>query len=447
MSKILGYKYPASGAYEIVISNTNPQRLMSGNSSYQVLNGDYIDTIGCWAQHPAANGQIEIGIYRLDTNTLITGSNITLNLAQGFYGYVSNNSVNIALPAGVNVAVGFRAISNIELIGVSLTAGYNTEDSAANGTVSLQSPFVANTIENGTGYAVYAIIDNSNAPQLSNINNGNSLLEFANVSLTGNNFGSSMIISIVQGNVTINQANISIANSNVAYFTLDMEPGTGKQLGFDANANITTIEIINSYGNTNITNVSLMPPLGLLYANIVSLNTNSSAVFSNIAANDQIEASGNSTGTANAPPGLVINYDGTWEYLGGYTPQNFYARLYDSANNEWSGWALQSIISSNVNTNNASFGYYYLDVIELDAQVKHIVLDKQFISCSIDNSTNNISIIYQGTGNNIFNDNFNVPLIQVENITYASNNITFNLLENGNTVNITVSQIQSYNVG
>ncbi|MGH9609439.1 MAG: DUF2460 domain-containing protein, partial [Bryobacteraceae bacterium] len=72
------------------------------------------------------------------------------------------------------------------------------------------------------------------------------------------------------------------------------------------------------------------------------------SVYGDLVANDQIRMSGNSAGTSAAPTGLILNADGTFYFTAGNTPANFYASAYDSVNNVWGPYALQTVASGNV---------------------------------------------------------------------------------------------------
>ena len=65
-----------------------------------------------------------------------------------------------------------------------------------------------------------------------------------------------------------------------------------------------------------------------------------------LAVNDQVWAAGNSTGTAAAPAGLVLNSDGSFEFAPGYTPQDFWVRVYIAANSAYTPWAEITVTGS-----------------------------------------------------------------------------------------------------
>lgn len=184
------------------------------------------------------------------------------------------------------------------------------------------------------------------APTVTSVNGGTTLTEGStSIPVVGTSFASGLTSAIVQGSVTLAQT-ITYDSATAATFDLTMEPGTGTQLSFgDATFEVTV------GGQTGSLDITLAPPDGNLYVTLTSINTDSTSDITAspaLAIGDQIEASGNITGTSAAPAGLVINADSTFDFTTGNTPTNFYARAWDSSTQTWGSWALQTVTSGGV---------------------------------------------------------------------------------------------------
>ncbi len=171
------------------------------------------------------------------------------------------------------------------------------------------------------------------------------------IPFTGENFESGMSASILQGTNTVAQSNVVYTDATDGTFDLVMEPMSGPQLAatdsvYSAQFKVTVAE------NVSVSfPVQLTPPTGVLFKTLLSVIPAAPMRFEtlpDLAVNDQVWAAGNSTGTAAAPAGLVLNSDGSFEFAPGYTPQDFWVRVYiaaDSAYTPWSKIAVTSIQS------------------------------------------------------------------------------------------------------
>lgn len=185
------------------------------------------------------------------------------------------------------------------------------------------------------------------SPTVTSVNGGSSIAEGAtNVAVVGTNFASGMTADITQpGSVVVSQP-FTYTSSTNGTFNLSMEPGTGDQLAFTDSTYTTGFDVTVSGATSTPIAVTLVPPTGLIFQTLSSINTTSAYTITatpSLAVGDQLEAAGNSTGTAAAPAGLTLNADATFTFASGNTPTNFYVRAYDGTNKVWGAWALQTV--------------------------------------------------------------------------------------------------------
>jgi hypothetical protein len=120
-----------------------------------------------------------------------------------------------------------------------------------------------------------------------------------------------------------------------------MEPVVGAQLAFTDATYPTSLTITTPVGTSTPISVTLAPRAGNLFQTVQSTNQASYyriETLPDLAVGDQIEASGNSTGTAAAPTGLVLNPDGTFQFTNGAWV-NFWVRVYKASDSAWTPWA------------------------------------------------------------------------------------------------------------
>jgi hypothetical protein len=180
-------------------------------------------------------------------------------------------------------------------------------------------------------------------PSVTSVNGGAPIAEGATaIPFTGGNFESGMTASIVQGANTVAQSNVVYTDATDGTFDLVMEPMSGPQLAATDSVYSAGFEV-TAGGNTSVSfPVQLTPPTGVLFKTLLSVIPTAPMRFEtlpDLAINDQVWAAGNSTGTAGAPPGLVLNSDGSFEFAPGYTPQDFWVRVYIAADSAYTPWA------------------------------------------------------------------------------------------------------------
>lgn len=179
-------------------------------------------------------------------------------------------------------------------------------------------------------------------PVISSVNGSNPIDEGATgVSIAGTEFSSPLSVSITQGSNSVAQAAPTYVSSTSATFNLAMEPVVGAQLAFTDATYPTSLTITTPVGTSTPISVTLAPRAGNLFQTVQSTNQASYyriETLPDLAVGDQIEASGNSTGTAAAPTGLVLNPDGTFQFTNGAWV-NFWVRVYKASDSAWTPWA------------------------------------------------------------------------------------------------------------
>jgi len=178
-------------------------------------------------------------------------------------------------------------------------------------------------------------------PTILSVNSSANIIEGStNVAVTGGNFESGMTAVITQPNGVSVAQPFTFTDATSGTFDLVMEPSIGTQLAY-TDAVYTTKFSVTSYGqNSSGFPVTLVPPAGNIFQTLASVNPNVPIrieTIPDLSIGDQIEASGNSSGTAAAPTGLVLNSDGTFQFTNG-TWVNFYARAYIVADAAWTPW-------------------------------------------------------------------------------------------------------------
>ena len=194
------------------------------------------------------------------------------------------------------------------------------------------------------------LVENTTVPTITAVNSGNPIADGSTaVPFTGTNFASGMTASIAQGANTVAQANVVYTDATDGKFDLVMEPPSGPQLAATDAVYSAGFEV-TAGGNTSTSlPVQLTPPTGVLFKTLLSILPTAPMRFEtlpDLAVNDQVWAAGNSTGTAAAPAGLVLNSDGSFEFAPGYTPQDFWVRVYIAANSAYTPWAEITVTGS-----------------------------------------------------------------------------------------------------
>ena len=178
-------------------------------------------------------------------------------------------------------------------------------------------------------------------PFISGVNSGNPITEGAtNVAIAGSNFSTGITGVIVQGSNSVAQA-VTYVSATSATFDLAMEPAIGAQLAFTDSTYSAKLYVTAGGEQSEGWSLSLVPFAGNLFQTLANVHPTSSwriQTIPDLEVGDQIEASGNSTGTAAAPTGLVLNPDGTFQFTNGAWV-NFWVRVYKASDSAWTPWA------------------------------------------------------------------------------------------------------------
>lgn len=196
------------------------------------------------------------------------------------------------------------------------------------------------------GAQIVSLTLSGSTPTISSVNSGANIAEGAtNVAVVGTGFLAGMTSNILQpGSVSVAQATTFVSATS-ATFNLSMEPA-GNQLAFTDATYTTTYTVTDTNGTSAPVSIPLVPPAGLIFQTLASINGTSAydiTAIPGLVAGDQLEASGNITGTTAAPTGLTLNNDATFSFSAGNTPVNFFVRAYDGTGKTWGAWAMQSV--------------------------------------------------------------------------------------------------------
>ena len=236
-----------------------------------------------------------------------------------FSAYTNGFAQGQAATTGISVATAYLVDSSS---GTAIDAGATL--SAANDWAALLVPYLFGVV-----------------PSVSSVNDGNPIAEGAtNVAIAGNNFASGMTVTLNQGSNTVAQA-VTYISATSATFDLSMEPPIGAQLAFTDATYQTNLQVTVGGQTSSGFPVTLTPPSGNLFQTLANVHPTSSwriQTIPDLEVGDQIEASGNATGTTAAPTGLALNPDGTFEYTNGAWT-NFWARAYIATDKAWTPWA------------------------------------------------------------------------------------------------------------
>ena len=286
------------------------------------VNGSIVAPVQNTISTSSTGGSLSSGTYTYYfTAYNSTGETNPSNL-QSIYissGSTNSNSVSCASVAG---ASGYRLYKNY--IGASslnlvydLGSATSFTDTGTAGTPAMGLPPSANTT----------------APPLAE--------GATSVAIAGNNFEAGMTATISQGSNSVAQSNVVYSSRTDATFDLVMEPIIGAQLAFTDSTYSAAITVKTPYETTGPFDISLVPRSGNIFVTLTSVSQVSPQriqTIPDLAVGDQIEASGNSTGTAAAPAGLTLNPDGTFEYTNSAWT-NFWVRVYKASDSAWTPWA------------------------------------------------------------------------------------------------------------
>lgn len=286
------------------------------------------------------------GIGTLDAATVVTTNNTASYSSAALTPAGAGELLVSVMALSVNGVLTWNAPftslqSNIGSAHANLaTALGPTGATSASGTTSLAGHWAI-------AQAAFTAAAGGATPTVTSVNGGSNIAEGATgIAVVGTNFASGMTADITQpGGVVVSQP-FTYTSATNGTFNLSMEPGTGDQLAFTDSTYTTGFDVTVSGATSTPIAVTLVPPTGLIFQTLSSINTTSAYTITatpSLAVGDQLEAAGNSAGTAAAPTGLTLNADATFSFSSGNTPTNFYVRAYDGTNKVWGAWALQTV--------------------------------------------------------------------------------------------------------
>lgn len=204
----------------------------------------------------------------------------------------------------------------------------------------------------GTGYVSTSnnfsayLIENTSIPTIASVNGGSSVGEGStSVPLTGTNFAVGMTAALNQPNgvsVNVPLTYVSPTSATLDFSAASMEPRGADQAAYTDSTYVTHLIVTVAGQSSTAFGFTYAPPTGVVFQTLTAVHPNPALRFETIpdlAVNDQIVTSGNNTGTAAAPAGLVLNSDGSFEFETAAQWQNFWVRVYRYADSAYTPWA------------------------------------------------------------------------------------------------------------
>lgn len=267
-----------------------------------------------------------------DSTTLTTGS-VTPTAADDYlHAALISNAASVVFSAYTNSFAQGQAVD----AGISCATAYLVD--SASGT-AIDAGATLSASNNWAALLVPYLFGIT--PFIGGVNSGNVIDEGSTgVPITGSNFAAGMTGVIVQGSNSLAQA-VTYVSATSATFDLAMEPALGAQLAFTDATYSTKLYVTAGGEQSEGWPISLAPPTGNLFQTLANVHPTSSwriQTIPDLEVGDQIEASGNATGTTAAPAGLALNPDGTFEFTNGAWA-NFYVRVYKASDSAWTPWA------------------------------------------------------------------------------------------------------------
>ncbi len=275
--------------------------------------------------------------------TAATGG--TLGAATYYYLITAQNAYGESLPSNEESITTTGTTSTVTL-NFTLPPGAVTGN-IYRGTASGQERFLVTVGQVSTYTDTGAVSGTATNPPTANTTQVPIAEGATGVAITGAALATGQTVAITQGSNSVPQSAVTISSGTAGTFDLVMEPAIGSDLAFTDAVYSASLAITDlTYGASNSVSVALAPGPGLLFKTVTAPNATALwrvRTIPDLAANDQIEAAGDAGGTTAAPAGLVLNYDGSFDFAAGHTPQNFYARVYVAADSAWTPYALQTV--------------------------------------------------------------------------------------------------------
>ncbi len=247
-------------AWRIYLAECTPMAIDAGAPALVIANSA---SFASNSITPVTNGDLIFGIATVDAS-------VTYSWSNGFTQNQANQTLAVATLTQATAA--------------SITAA---------GTISIALPNAATIIAYKTA---------STAPTVTSVNSGSSIPEGStNVSTVGTGFASGMTATITQtGGVSVPQT-LTYISATSGTFNLSMEPGTGDQLAFTDATYVTDLTVTTTGGTSAGYAVTLATPSSQIFETLASINPTSAyriTATPDLVIGDQLEASGNSAGTA-----------------------------------------------------------------------------------------------------------------------------------------------------
>ncbi len=355
----------ASPADTVTTLSAYTQLTPAGGSGYNGI-GFYLiqSATGGTTALTANTSAVGCTIFAAELSTSILGGSLSLDLTSAINSGISSSgtataATNSLIPttgdlllalANSQQSVTLSAWANsFTQIDASGAAGWSYLVPSSNTSISTSTTMTAAAIDWAAQLIALKITASGSLPTVTSVNSGASIAEGATaVPVVGTNFDNTVTVNILQpGGVSVAQTGVVYNSPTSLLFNLVVEPGSGDQLAFTDSTYTTNLEATTTTGGTSAPfAITVSPPTGLIFQTLASINPTVAydiTAIPGLAAGDQLEASGNSAGTAAAPSGLTLGNDATFYFTAGNTPVNFWVRAYDGTNKVWGNWALQNV--------------------------------------------------------------------------------------------------------
>ena len=307
-----------------------------------------------WVYTSNTSGTLYMVVY--DANGDLVAQSNAVELSATITGWVQFTFGQFAITAGSQYWVGTYAN------GYGWNLGLGAVGSAIydnNGGTYPTAPATTDFTVRGTGYvsvtnnfSVY-LVQNTTIPTVTGVNGGNPITEGSTgVVIDGTNFASAMTAHITQPNGVSVSVPVTYVSATEATFDLTaavMEPVAGAALAATDAFYTTDITVTLGANTTTPFSIAVAPAAGVLARTLTAVNPNPAVrieTIPDLEVNYQIWAAGDAAGTSAAPTGLVLNADGSFEFAPGYTPQDFWVRVYIAANSAYTPWAEITVTGS-----------------------------------------------------------------------------------------------------
>lgn len=337
---VANYNSQGSGITSVIASKPNAASGTTTITATVGTSSSVLDLVIYEVSGIATSTPLDVQIGAAGNSTAVSSGNATTTSSSDFL--IGSAAFGSAFASSITVGSGWTAGPNVD--SSKLYTEYQitsaTGTFAATCTLGAAAAFVAN-------FASYKSATGTSTPTVTSVNSGSSFTETAtNVAVAGTNFASGMTSNLIQGSVSVAQPT-TYTNATAATFNATL--GSGTQLAYTDSTYATTYTVTVGGVTSAAVSATITPIAGNIFQTLSSVNTTSSyriTATPDLVVGDQLEASGNSSGTAAVPTGLQLNSDATYQFASGDTPANFWVRAYDSTNHVWGAWAEQVLVQT-----------------------------------------------------------------------------------------------------